>query len=279
MGEQFAGELLGQRVAVVRGVERDARDAVGHVQMHEFGHTGHPALPPSPFAVTHLSLRHPFPRLLAATAGLATLFALVPEIYVTLKIAGAAYLLWLAWNALRPRGDSAFTPNAVEPDRPRKLFGMGLLTCLLNPKIAVLYISLLPQFVDPSRGHVGAQSLILGLTQLTVGVAVNAVFVITASSVAIFFNGKPLWAKIHRYLTGTALAVFAIKLATDRTHPPQRRKPHEPPRHCGHKGPMNADTPRQKGPMTRRGGAGPAPGRWGRAGDGLAVGGVEFYFG
>ncbi|WP_203590002.1 LysE family translocator [Streptomyces sp. SID13031] len=157
--------------------------------------------------------------LLAATAGLATLFALVPEIYLTLKLAGAAYLLWLAWNAFRPGGNSSFTPGELAPDRPRKLFGMGLLTCLLNPKIAILYISLLPQFVDPSRGQVGLQSLLLGLTQLAVGVAVNAIFVITAGSVATFFTRKPLWSHIHRYLTGTALAVFAVKLATDRTQP------------------------------------------------------------
>ena len=157
--------------------------------------------------------------LLAATAGLATLFALVPEIYVTLKLAGAAYLLWLAWNALRPGGSSAFTPDELEPDSPRKLFGMGLLTCLLNPKIAILYISLLPQFVDPSRGHVGTQSLLLGLTQLAVGVLVNAVFVITAGSVALFFSRKPLWMRVHRYLTGTALAVFAVRLATDQARP------------------------------------------------------------
>ncbi|WBQ06940.1 LysE family translocator [Kribbella sp. CA-293567] len=157
--------------------------------------------------------------LLAASAGLATLFALVPEIYLTLKLAGAAYLLWLAWNALRPSGSSGFTPSDLTPDSHRKLFGMGLLTCLLNPKIAILYISLLPQFLDPSRGHVGAQSLILGLTQLIVGVAVNAIFVVTAGSVAIFFVRRPLWSRIHRYLTGTALAVFAVKLATDRTAP------------------------------------------------------------
>ncbi|QNE18502.1 LysE family translocator [Kribbella qitaiheensis] len=157
--------------------------------------------------------------LLAATAGLATLFALVPEIYVTLKLAGAAYLLWLAWNALRPGGSSAFTPHDLTPDRPRKLFGMGLLTCLLNPKIAILYISLLPQFVDPTRGHIGTQSLLLGLTQLAVGVLMNAIFVITAGSVATLFTRHPKWSKIHRYITGTALAVFAVKLATDRTQP------------------------------------------------------------
>ncbi len=157
--------------------------------------------------------------LLAASAGLATLFALVPEIYVALKLAGAAYLLWLAWNAFRPGGTSVFATQELEPDRPRKLFGMGLLTCLLNPKIAILYISLLPQFLDPSRGHLGLQSLILGLTQLTVGVAMNAVFVITAGSVAVFLARRPTWMRIHRYLTGTALAVFAIRLATDRARP------------------------------------------------------------
>jgi len=157
--------------------------------------------------------------LLAASAGLATLFALVPEIYLTLKLAGAAYLLWLAWNALRPGGSSVFATQELEPDRPRKLFGMGLLTCLLNPKIAILYISLLPQFLDPGRGHLGAQSLILGVTQLTVGVVMNAVFVITAGSIAVFLARRPTWMRIHRYVTGTALAVFAIRLATDRARP------------------------------------------------------------
>jgi threonine/homoserine/homoserine lactone efflux protein len=157
--------------------------------------------------------------LLAASAGLATLFALVPEIYVALKIAGALYLLWLAWNAVRPGAHSVFAPTALEPDRPRKLFGMGLLTCLLNPKIAILYISLLPQFLDPARGHLGLQSLVLGLVQLLVGVLVNAVFVITAGSIAVFLARRPTWMRIHRYLTGTALAAFAFRLFTDRAKP------------------------------------------------------------
>jgi len=157
--------------------------------------------------------------LLAASVGLATLFALVPQIYVTLKLAGAAYLLWLAWNAFRPGGHSVFATQELEPDRPRKLFGMGLLTCLLNPKIAILYISLLPQFLDPARGHLGTQSLILGLVQLAVGVAVNAVFVVTAGTIAVFLSRRPTWMRIHRYLTGTALAVFAIRLATEKARP------------------------------------------------------------
>jgi len=157
--------------------------------------------------------------MLAASAGLATLFALVPQIYLTLKLLGAAYLLWLAWNAFRPGGSSIFATQELEPDRPRKLFGMGLLTCLLNPKIAILYISLLPQFLDPARGHLGTQSLILGLVQFAVAFAMNGVFVITAATIAVFLSRRPTWMRIHRYLTGTALAVFAIRLATERARP------------------------------------------------------------
>lgn len=157
--------------------------------------------------------------LVAAAAGIAAVFALVPEIYLALKLAGAAYLAWLAWQAFRPGGSSIFTPAELAPDRPARLFGMGLLTCLLNPKIAILYVSLLPQFVDPERGQVGLQSLILGLSQIVVGVAMNAVFVLTAGSLAAFFRRKPTWMKVHRYVTGTALAAFAVRMATERPHP------------------------------------------------------------
>ncbi|MFF5126896.1 LysE family translocator [Streptomyces syringium] len=155
--------------------------------------------------------------LVAATAGIAAVFSLVPEIYLALKLAGAAYLLWLAWKAVRPGGSSVFSPRELEADRPRRLFGMGLLTCLLNPKIAILYVSLLPQFVEPEKGHVAAQSLVLGLTQIIVGVVMNGVFVLTAGSVASFFSGRPLWARIHRYAMGTALAAFAVRIAADRS--------------------------------------------------------------
>lgn len=94
---------------------------------------------------------------------------------------------------------------------------MGLLTCLLNPKIAILYVSLLPQFVEPQRGHVGVQSLLLGLTQIVVGLTMNGVFVLTVGSVSAFFARRPLWTRVHRYLMGTALAAFAVRIAADRS--------------------------------------------------------------
>jgi threonine/homoserine/homoserine lactone efflux protein len=106
--------------------------------------------------------------LAAATAGMTAIFAAVPAAYLGLKIAGAAYLLYLAWQALRPGGTNAFAPTAHPADPPRRLFVMGLVTNLLNPKIAVLYVALLPQFVDPARGSIALQSLTLGAVQIAI---------------------------------------------------------------------------------------------------------------
>lgn len=153
--------------------------------------------------------------LAAATAGIATLFALVPPIYDALKIAGALYLLYLAWNAIKPGGSSAFEPKQLPPDPPRRLFTMGLVTNLLNPKIAVLYVSLLPQFVDSHRGHVAEQILTLGLTQIVIAMSVNTLIVLTAGSFARFLADHRAWMRAQRYLMGGVLTALAVRIATD----------------------------------------------------------------
>ncbi|MGN9768549.1 LysE family translocator [Micromonospora sp. SD12] len=155
--------------------------------------------------------------LAAAVAGIATVFVLVPALYTAVKLAGAAYLLWLAWQALRPGGQSPFAPQPLPPDGARRLFTMGLVTNLLNPKIAILYVSLLPQFIDPARGHVAAQSLLLGSTQIVVALTVNALIVLSAGSLAGFFARRPLWLRVQRLVMGTVLAGLAVRIAADRS--------------------------------------------------------------
>lgn len=155
--------------------------------------------------------------LTATCLGLTAIFAYVPAAYTVLKLAGAAYLLWLAWNAVKPGGTSAFEPRELEIEPPRKLFAMGLLTCLLNPKIAILYLSLLPQFIDPAMGHVLLQSLALGSVQIFIGTLVNALIAVSAGALAAFLAHRPLWLRIQRYFMGTVLAGIAVHLIADRS--------------------------------------------------------------
>jgi threonine/homoserine/homoserine lactone efflux protein len=155
--------------------------------------------------------------MLSAAFGITALLFAVPYAYDALRFAGAAYLLWLAWQAVRPGGQSPFRVHSLPVDGPGKLFGMGLLTNLLNPKIAMLYLSLLPQFIDPARGHVAAQSLLLGLTQIVIALTVNALIVLTAGGIAAFFARRPLWLRVQRWVMGTVLAGLAVRIAADRS--------------------------------------------------------------
>jgi threonine/homoserine/homoserine lactone efflux protein len=153
--------------------------------------------------------------MLMSALGITVLVMAVPFAYDALKFAGAAYLLWLAWQAVRPGGRSPFQVRDLPKDSPRKLFMMGLVTNLLNPKAAVLYLSLLPQFVDPALGSVLLQSVVLGASQIAISVTVNAMIALMAGSIALFLAGRPFWMVVQRWLMGTVLAGLAVRMATE----------------------------------------------------------------
>ena len=152
--------------------------------------------------------------MLAAAFGITALLFAIPYAYDALRLAGAAYLGWLAWQALRPGGASPFQPRKLPADSPRRLFLMGFLTNLLNPKIAMLYLALLPQFIDPARGIL-TQSLVLGSAQIAVSVSVNAMIALAAGSIASFLAARPFWLVVQRWLMGTVLAALALRMATE----------------------------------------------------------------
>lgn len=153
--------------------------------------------------------------MLMSALGITVLVMAVPFAYDALKFAGAAYLLWLAWQAVRPGGHSPFQVRDLPKDSPRRLFMMGLVTNLLNPKAAVLYLSLLPQFVDPALGSVLLQSVVLGASQIAISVTVNAMIALMAGSIALFLAGRPFWMVVQRWLMGTVLAGLAVRMATE----------------------------------------------------------------
>jgi threonine/homoserine/homoserine lactone efflux protein len=151
--------------------------------------------------------------MVAAAFGITALLFTVPFAYDALRLAGAAYLLHLAWQALRPGGRSAFQVRDLPPDSNRRLFMMGFLTNLLNPKAAILYLSLLPQFIDPARGSVLSQALLLGSMQITISLTVNALIAAAAGSIAAFLRSRPTWMVLQRWLMGTVLAGLGLRMA------------------------------------------------------------------
>lgn len=153
--------------------------------------------------------------MLCAALGITALVMAVPYAYDSLRLAGAAYLFYLAWQALRPNGRSPFELRELAPDGPRRLFAMGLFTNLLNPKAAVLYLSLLPQFADPASGSVLPQLLVLGLTQMAVSIAVNGAIILSAARIAAFLPHRPGWQRAQRWLMGSVLGLLAVRMAVE----------------------------------------------------------------
>jgi threonine/homoserine/homoserine lactone efflux protein len=152
---------------------------------------------------------------LATALGLTAIFVTVPFLYDAMRYLGAAYLLWLAWDALRPGGHDLFSPRALAPHSSARLFRMGLLTSVLNPKVAMFYLALFPQFIDASRGSVLAQALTLGLIQIAINTIGDLCFVLAAGTVTSWLARRPLWTAVQRWVLGAVLAGIALRLAAD----------------------------------------------------------------
>ncbi|KQO45783.1 LysE family translocator [Methylobacterium sp. Leaf85] len=155
--------------------------------------------------------------MLCAAFGITALILAIPYAYDALRLTGALYLGYLAWQALKPGGRSPFEVRRLAPDSRKRLFAMGFLTNLLNPKIAMLYLALLPQFVTPTGGSVLGQTLMLGSVQIAISVAVNALIALAAGSIAVFLSRNPGWLKAQRWIMGGVLGSLALRMALDRT--------------------------------------------------------------
>ncbi|KXH85077.1 LysE family translocator [Chryseobacterium kwangjuense] len=146
--------------------------------------------------------------------GLTAVLLAVPVAYTVLKTLGTVYLLYLAYQAVKPKSRNLFDVDKNSPhDGPRKLFTVGFLTNILNPKVAVFYLSFFPQFIKPEYGSVLIQSFELGIIQVLVSFSVNFIIVLTAAKVAPFFAGNPFWVKIQKWFMAGVLTYLAVKMA------------------------------------------------------------------
>jgi len=153
--------------------------------------------------------------MICAAAGITAALMAVPYAWDVLRLGGAAYLAFLAWQCVRPGGQPLFAPRALPREPAARLFAVGFATAALNPKVALFYMAVLPPFLDPERGSLLLQAVILGLTQIIVCTAWDAVLVRGAAGTAKFLSTKPFWMAVQRWVLGAALALLAAKLATE----------------------------------------------------------------
>jgi threonine/homoserine/homoserine lactone efflux protein len=120
--------------------------------------------------------------ILAATAGLSALIAASATAFTTIKLAGAAYLVYVGVRRLLER-DPPLT-SAVRGGAYGKLFVQGAIVNVLNPKTALFFLAFLPQFVDTERGAVWSQVLLLGLLFMALGFLSDSLYALAAGTIA-----------------------------------------------------------------------------------------------
>ena len=152
---------------------------------------------------------------LAAAFGLSQLFLAVPIAYDVVRYAGAAYLLYLAWVTFRSIG-TVLAPTVGMRRYPiGVVFRQGLLTNLLNPKMALFVLALFPQFVQPSAGSVAVQIMVLATVLNLIGLVVNGAVIVMASGLSRLLGAQGRWRRVPQLLLGTVFAGLALRLAFD----------------------------------------------------------------
>jgi threonine/homoserine/homoserine lactone efflux protein len=149
----------------------------------------------------------------AATFGITAFLASVPTAFVVVKTIGAVYLCWLGWKMLRSPASVATEPSGIRRASP---FAQGAVSNLLNPKVAIFFLAILPQFINPSLGNPGLQAAILGLVSITSGTAVNLCTAALGGRARHWLLAKPMLFQRFQQFAGAALVSLGVKVALER---------------------------------------------------------------
>ncbi|MFJ7666984.1 LysE family translocator [Lysinibacillus sp. NPDC097195] len=148
----------------------------------------------------------------AAVLGISAIVYQSTVIFSIVKFAGAAYLLYLAWQSFRAK-DDPFTLEQQNRQSFMLLYRKGILMNILNPKVSLFFLALLPQFVNPLQGQVALQMLILGMVFLVQALILFSLFSIFAGKVRNMIIGKPAIAKRLNLVQGVLFTIIGIKIA------------------------------------------------------------------
>jgi threonine/homoserine/homoserine lactone efflux protein len=151
---------------------------------------------------------------LAAVAGLTVLLANSATAYTLVKWAGVGYLAWIGVRTLM-KDDAEFSRPQLEPTALRRIFIQGVLVNMLNPKVAIFFLAFLPQFVDANAPHATTQTLVLGMTLVTIGLVTDSLYALAGGSVGDALRRRPSVARVTRLASGSVyLALAGIAAVT-----------------------------------------------------------------
>jgi len=154
-----------------------------------------------------------FVHIIAAAAGLSTIFTHAPMAYMVLKICGAIYLVWLGVGMIRGKLDADELPH-VKSSLGKKVFFDSMMVEILNPKVIIFYIAFLPQFVDPSAVYpLWLQFIILGVINNFLFSIVDVSVIFLTSAVLKGLKKSAKTQKIMRWVSGSTLTGLGLNLA------------------------------------------------------------------
>ena len=154
---------------------------------------------------------------LAAAVGLAVVFQAMPTLYLAVKLAGAAYLIWLGVSMIRDGGTDMALPDSAPSQNPHRAFWQSAVVEILNPKTALFYVAFLPQFVDPSAAFsVWLQLVVLGTVVNLMFSSADVICVLLADRVARHFRSSTKSGRWVQWGGGSVLVALGLHLALDR---------------------------------------------------------------
>ncbi|OZI15988.1 threonine transporter RhtB [Bordetella genomosp. 7] len=149
----------------------------------------------------------------AVAAGLAAMFAASPMAFTAMKLAGAAYLAYLAWQALRDPGTAAQSERPPALSRGA-LYRRGIIMNLTNPKVLLFFFAFLPQFVAPAHGPVGLQIVVLGAVFMLATLLVFGAIAFFSGAFGQLLQRSPTASRWLNRLAGMVFLGLAVRLAT-----------------------------------------------------------------
>ena len=159
-----------------------------------------------------------FVHIFAAALGLSALLATSATAFTVVKLAGAAYILYMAVGLLLSKKRDAAAPLALQPLPYRKIFGQGFLTNVLNPKVAIFFLAFVPQFIDADAPHKALAFIILGAIFTINGTLWCASLAVLTAQASARLKVNPAVSLWLNRITGSLFIWLGVKLALSKQH-------------------------------------------------------------